>query len=243
MEFIILAISLLFFLVLLTNFSAYDDDTNIDTQQRFEMVEHQIISRGIQDTKIIKAMLQVPRHKFVPEGLRKVAYSDNPLPIGMEQTISQPYIVALMTELLKLKGGEKVLEVGTGSGYQAAILAEVGCEVYTIEILESLSAKAREILNSLGYTNINYKIGDGYGGWPEQAPFDAIIVTAASEHVPEPLINQLKVNGRMVIPIGDQYQNLLLIIKTDEGIEKKTVTPVRFVPMTGEARKSKIKEN
>ncbi|HEY7534773.1 MAG TPA: protein-L-isoaspartate(D-aspartate) O-methyltransferase [Thermodesulfobacteriota bacterium] len=243
MEFIILAISLLFFLVLLTNFSAHDDDNNIDTQQRFEMVEHQIISRGIQDTKIIKAMLQVPRHKFVPEGLRKVAYSDNPLPIGMEQTISQPYIVALMTELLKPKGGEKVLEVGTGSGYQAAILAEVGCEVYTIEILESLSAKAREILNSLGYTNINYKIGDGYGGWPEQAPFDAIIVTAASEHVPEPLINQLKVNGRMVIPIGDQYQNLLLIIKTDEGIEKKTVTPVRFVPMTGEAQKSKIKEN
>jgi protein-L-isoaspartate(D-aspartate) O-methyltransferase len=244
MEFIVLALSLLSFLLLLSNFSAPEDEENIYTQHRFEMVENQLISRGIHDSRIIKAMLRVPRHKFVPEGLRKLAYSDNPLPIGMEQTISQPYIVALMTELLKLKGGgEKVLEVGTGSGYQAAILAEVGCEVFTIEILESLSAKAEEILKSLGYGNINYKIGDGYRGWPEHAPFDAIIVTAASKHIPEPLIEQLKVNGKMVIPIGDQYQELLLIIKTDKGIEKRTITPVRFVPMTGEAQGSKISEN
>jgi len=243
MEFIILALGLLSILLLLSNFSIYEDDENIYTQQRFEMVEYQLISRGIQDSKIIQAMLRVPRHKFVPQGLRKLAYSDNPLPIGMDQTISQPYIVALMTELLKLKSGEKVLEVGTGSGYQAAILADIGSEVFTIEILESLSERAQEILKSLGYSNINFKIGDGYRGWPEHAPFDAIIVTAASEHIPEPLIEQLKENGRMVIPIGDMYQELLLITKTDKGIEKKTITPVRFVPMTGEAQKSKIREN
>jgi protein-L-isoaspartate(D-aspartate) O-methyltransferase len=148
-----------------------------------------------------------------------------------------------MTELLKLKSGEKVLEVGTGSGYQAAILADIGSEVFTIEILESLSETAQEILKSLGYSNINFKVGDGYSGWPEHAPFDAIIVTAASEHIPEPLIEQLKENGRMVIPIGDLYQELLLITKTDKGIEKNTITPVRFVPMTGEAQKSKIREN
>jgi len=216
-----LALSLLSILLLLSNFSTYEDDENVYTQQRFEMVEYQLISRGIQDSKIIQAMLRVPRHKFVPQGLRKLAYSDNPLPIGMDQTISQPYIVALMTELLKLKSGEKVLEVGTGSGYQAAILADIGSEVFTIEILESLSETAQEILKSLGYSNINFKVGDGYSGWPEHAPFDAIIVTAASEHIPEPLIEQLKENGRMVIPIGDLYQELLLITKTDKGIEKK----------------------
>ncbi len=243
MEFIVLVLSILSVLLLLSNFSIYEEDENIYTQQRFEMVEHQLISRGIQDSKIIQAMLRVPRHKFVPLGLRKLAYSDNPLPIGVEQTISQPYIVALMTELLKLKGGEKVLEVGTGSGYQAAILADIGCEIFTIEIIESLSERAQEILRSLGYSKINFKIGDGYRGWPEHAPFDAIIVTAASEQIPEPLIEQLKDNGRMVIPIGDLYQELLLIIKTEKGIEKKTITPVRFVPMTGEAQKSKIKEN
>ncbi len=243
MEFIGLALSLLSFLILLSSFSAHEDDNNIYTQQRFEMVENQIISRGIHNSKVIKAMLRVPRHKFVPEGFRKFAYSDNPLPIGTDQTISQPYIVALMTELLRLNGGEKVLEVGTGSGYQAAILAEIGCEVFTIEILDSLSAKAEEILRYLGYGSINYKIDDGYRGWPEHAPFDAIIVTAASEHIPEPLIQQLKVNGKMIIPIGDQYQELLLITKTDKGIEKRTITPVRFVPMTGEAQRSKVSEN
>ncbi len=242
MEFFILALTLLS-IFLIANFSIPEDDNNVYTQRRWEMVETQIISRGIRDSKLIRAMLKIPRHKFVPENLRDIAYCDNPLPIGMEQTISQPYIVALMTELLKLNSGEKVLEVGTGSGYQTAILAEMGCDVYTIEILKPLSEKAQQILKSLGYQNIHYKIGDGYRGWPQFAPFDAIIVTAAPDHMPQPLIEQLKINGRMVIPVGTQYQELLLIKKTDKGTEMKTVTPVRFVPMTGEAQKSKIKEN
>jgi protein-L-isoaspartate(D-aspartate) O-methyltransferase len=242
MEFFILALTLLpIFLV--ANFSISEDDSNVYTQRRWEMVETQIISRGIRDSKLIRAMLKIPRHKFVPENLRDIAYGDNPLPIGIEQTISQPYIVALMTELLRLNSGEKVLEVGTGSGYQTAILAEMGCEVYTIEILEPLSEKAQQVLKSLGYEDIHYKIGDGYRGWTQFAPFDAIIVTAAPDHMPQPLIEQLKTNGRMIIPVGVQYQELLLIKKTDKGTDMKTVTPVRFVPMTGEAQKSKIREN
>ena len=242
MEFFILALTLLSIL-LLANFSILEDDNNVYAQRRWEMVETQIISRGIRDSKLIRAMLKIPRHKFVPTNLRDIAYGDNPLPIGMEQTISQPYIVALMTELLGLNCGEKVLEVGTGSGYQTAILAEIGCDVYTIEILEPLSEKAQQVLESLGYENIHYKIDDGYRGWPKFAPFDAIIVTAAPDHMPQPLIEQLKTNGRMVIPVGAQYQELLLIKKTDGGTDMKTVTPVRFVPMTGEAQKSKIREN
>lgn len=242
MEFFILALTLLpIFLV--ANFSIPEDDSNVYAQRRWEMVEAQIISRGIRDSKLIRAMLKIPRHKFVPENLRDIAYGDNPLPIGIEQTISQPYIVALMTELLRLNSGEKVLEVGTGSGYQTAILAEMGCEVYTIEILEPLSEKAQQVLKSLGYEDIHYKIGDGYRGWTQFAPFDAIIVTAAPDHMPQPLIEQLKTNGRMIIPVGVQYQELLLIKKTDKGTDMKTVTPVRFVPMTGEAQKSKIREN
>lgn len=242
MEFFILALTLLS-IFLIANLSIPEDDNNIYTQRRWEMIETQIVSRGIRDSKLIRAMLKIPRHKFVPENLRDIAYGDNPLPIGMEQTISQPYIVALMTELLKLNSGEKVLEVGTGSGYQTAILAEMGCDVYTVEILEPLLEKARRILKSLGYKNIHYKAGDGYRGWPQFAPFDAIIVTAAPDHMPQPLIEQLKVNGRMIIPVGAQYQELLLIKKTDKGTEMKTVTPVRFVPMTGEAQKSKTREN
>ncbi len=242
MEFFILALTLLpIFLV--ANFSIPEDDSNVYAQRRWEMVETQIISRGIRDSRLIRAMLKIPRHKFVPENLRDIAYGDNPLPIGIEQTISQPYIVALMTELLRLNSGEKVLEVGTGSGYQTAILAEMGCEVYTIEILEPLSEKAQQVLKSLGYEYIHYKIGDGYRGWTQFAPFDAIIVTAAPDHMPQPLIEQLKTNGRMIIPVGVQYQELLLIKKTDKGTDMKTVTPVRFVPMTGEAQKSKIREN
>lgn len=242
MEFFILALTLLpIFLV--ANFSIPEDDSNVYAQRRWEMVETQIISRGIRDSRLIRAMLKIPRHKFVPENLRDIAYGDNPLPIGIEQTISQPYIVALMTELLRLNSGEKVLEVGTGSGYQTAILAEMGCEVYTIEILEPLSEKAQQVLKSLGYEDIHYKIGDGYRGWTQFAPFDAIIVTAAPDHMPQPLIEQLKTNGRMIIPVGVQYQELLLIKKTDKGTDMKTVTPVRFVPMTGEAQKSKIREN
>jgi protein-L-isoaspartate(D-aspartate) O-methyltransferase len=237
MEFIvlILTLNLLPFLFLTASSKSEDDDTEIE--KRWQMVENQIISRGIQDSGLIQAMIKIPRHKFIPENLREYAHGDNPIPIGMEQTISQPYIVALMTELLKLKQGEKVLEVGTGSGYQTAILAEMGCEVYTIEILESLVEKARKVLESLGYKNIHYKVGDGYSGWPEYAPYDAIIVTAAPDHIPQPLIEQLKVNGRMVIPVGDQYQELILIKKREKGVDMKTVTPVRFVPMTGEAQK------
>ncbi|MGE5444723.1 MAG: protein-L-isoaspartate(D-aspartate) O-methyltransferase [Ignavibacteriales bacterium] len=242
MEFFILALTLLS-IFLLANFSIPEDDNNVYAQKRWEMVETQIISRGIRDSKLIRAMLKIPRHKFVPENLRDIAYGDNPLPVGIEQTISQPYIVALMTELLRLNSGEKVLEVGTGSGYQTAILAEMGCKVYTIEILEPLSEKAQQVLKSLGYEDIHYKIGDGYRGWPQFAPFDAIIVTAAPDHMPQPLIEQLNTNGRMIIPVGAQYQELLLIKKTDKGTDMKTITPVRFVPMTGEAQKSKIREN
>jgi protein-L-isoaspartate(D-aspartate) O-methyltransferase len=201
------------------------------------MVETQLILRGIKDSKVIKAMLKVPRHKFIPENFWGLAYNDAPVPIGMEQTISQPYIVALMTQLLELNEKEKVLEVGTGSGYQTAILAEHGCDVYTIEIHESLSLNAQQVLNELGYKDIHFKIGDGYRGWQEYSPFDAIIVTAAPEHTPQPLIDQLKENGRMVIPVGDLYQELLLIHKTQKGIKKTNITPVRFVPMTGEAQK------
>lgn len=242
MEFFILALTLLS-IFLVANFSLSEDDNNVYTQRRWEMVETQIVSRGIRNPKLIRAILKVPRHKFVPENLRDIAYGDNPLPIGIGQTISQPYIVALMTELLRLNSGEKVLEVGTGSGYQTAILAEMGCEVYTIEIVGPLSEKAQEVLKSLGYQNIHYKIGDGYRGWPQFAPFDAIIVTAAPDHMPQPLIEQLKTNSRMVIPVGVEYQELLLIKKTDKGTDMKTVTPVRFVPMTGEAQKPQIREN
>jgi protein-L-isoaspartate(D-aspartate) O-methyltransferase len=201
--------------------------------KRWDMVESQIIARGIRNTAVIQAMLNVPRHEFVPEELRDEAYNDSPIPVGMGQTISQPYIVALMSELLNPVRGMKVLEVGTGSGYQSAVLAETGCDLYTIEIVESLARKARLILEKVGYTNITYKIGDGYQGWEEHAPFDGIIVTAAPGHVPARLLDQLKVNGRMVIPVGGDSQELQLIEKTDTGITKKRITAVRFVPMTG----------
>lgn len=205
--------------------------------KRWEMVEGQIISRGIRNTAVIQAMLNVPRHEFVPPDLRAGAYDDNPIPVGMGQTISQPYIVALMTELLNPVRGMKVLEVGTGSGYQSAVLAEAGCELYTIEIVESLAKKARLVLEKIGYTNITYRIGDGYKGWEEHAPFDGIIVTAAPGHVPPRLIEQLRVGGRMVIPVGDESQELLLIEKSETGIATKNITAVRFVPMTGESER------
>jgi protein-L-isoaspartate(D-aspartate) O-methyltransferase len=207
---------------------------------REKMVSNQIVARGVSDKLTIKAMRKVQRHLFVPEEMKPYAYEDRPLPIGEDQTISQPYIVALMTELLGLKGGEKVLEIGTGSGYQAAILAEIAKEVYTIEIIESLAKSADERLKTIGYKNITVKAGDGYRGWKEYAPFDGIIVTAAPDHIPQPLIDQLKVGGKMVIPVGDQFQQLKLITKTPDGtIKEKSVVPVRFVPMTGEAQGKK----
>lgn len=205
---------------------------------RQKMVNNQIKDRGVSDPLVLRAMLKVERHEFVPEEIRHLSYADRPLPIGQDQTISQPYIVALMTELLGLKGGEKVLEIGTGSGYQAAILAEIAKEVYTIEILKPLADSARERLKKLGYKNITVKDGDGYKGWPEYAPFDGIIVTCAPDHIPQPLIDQLKIGGRIVIPVGESYQELLLITKKPNStLTSKSIIPVRFVPMTGEAQK------
>ncbi|MCX5801577.1 MAG: protein-L-isoaspartate(D-aspartate) O-methyltransferase [Candidatus Eisenbacteria bacterium] len=202
------------------------------------MVDEQIVKRGVADTLVLAAMRNVPRHEFVPEAYRKYAYADEPLPIGDGQTISQPYIVALMTETLNLDKSSKVLEIGTGSGYQAAVLAEIAKEVYSIEIVEPLARRASETLERLGYKNVKVKCGDGYGGWPDEAPFDAIIVTAAPGHIPQPLIDQLKVGGKMSIPVGDVYQELVVVTKKDKGITKRDVIPVRFVPMTGEAQES-----
>jgi len=206
---------------------------------REKMVEIQIKARGVKDPRVLSAMLKVERHLFVPKDLQSSAYTDQPLPIGEGQTISQPYIVALMTELLELKGGEKVLEIGTGSGYQAAILAELVKEVYTIEIIEPLATSAKKLLLQLGYQNILVKAGDGYLGWPEAAPFNAIIVTAAPDHIPKPLLEQLKEGGRMVVPVGSYSQVLKKIVKRSGRIDTTDVIPVVFVPMTGEGVKQK----
>ena len=205
------------------------------TNLREKMVKEQIEARGIKDKKVLEAMRKVPRHKFVPEKYRHYAYEDRPLPIGLGQTISQPYIVALMTELLELDENDKVLEVGTGSGYQAAVLAEIVEKVYSVEILEKLGKEAKKRLKNLGYTNVEIKIADGYYGWKENAPYDAIIVTCAAEHVPPPLIKQLKEGGKMCIPVGGIFfQNLMLIEKKEGKVISKNILPVRFVPMLGE---------
>ncbi len=205
--------------------------------QREKMVREQLIERGIRDEEVLKALRKVPRHLFVSEELWEEAYEDRPLPIGQGQTISQPYIVGLMTELLKVKPDEVVLEVGTGSGYQAAILSELTRQVYTIEIFRELGEKARDRLKRLGYDKVEVKIGDGYYGWEDHAPFEAIIVTAAVNHIPPPLIQQLKPGGRMVIPVGNpfQTQNLMLVRKQENGdLTIKNVLPVMFVPLLGE---------
>ncbi len=206
--------------------------------ERERMVSEQIAARGVRDLLVLSAMRSVPRHEFVPEELRPGAYRDAPLPIGEGQTISQPYIVALMTEALGLEGGEKVLEVGTGSGYQAAVLDEIVDQVFTVEIHESLAQRARETLAHLGYADIQVRAGDGYRGWPEEAPFDAIVVTAAPDHVPEPLLQQLRVGGRLVLPVGRKRQVLQVWTRTEEGFENRNLVPVQFVPMTGEAEGS-----
>jgi protein-L-isoaspartate(D-aspartate) O-methyltransferase len=207
------------------------------TQQRERMVIETIERRGITDEDVLSAMRNVPRHLFVPEGEREYAYGDYPLPIGYGQTISQPYIVALMTELLELKEGDKILEVGTGSGYQAAVLAEIpSVEVYTIEIIPELAERVHLCLESLGYTNVHRKQGDGYYGWPEHSPFDAIIVTAAPNHVPQPLVDQLANGGRMVIPVGPPggYQTLWKFVKEPSGeLQAYNMGGVAFVPLTG----------
>jgi protein-L-isoaspartate(D-aspartate) O-methyltransferase len=201
------------------------------------MVALTIEARGVKDPRVLAAMRAVPRHAFVPEPLRPYAYDDRPLPIGEQQTISQPYIVALMTELADVAPGKKVLEVGTGSGYQAAILAQMGAVVYSIEIVAPLAERARATLASQGYAGIHLRAGDGYAGWKEAAPFDAIVVTAAPDHVPQPLIDQLAVGGRLIIPVGASYQELIRITRGAEGMARESIIPVRFVPMTGEAQR------
>jgi protein-L-isoaspartate(D-aspartate) O-methyltransferase len=202
------------------------------------MVESQITARGISNQDVLEAVRRVPRHRFVPESLQESAYKDRPLPIGHGQTISQPYIVALMTELADVKAGDTVLEVGTGSGYQAAVLAQLGVKVYSIEILEPLAEQARAALDATGYGDrVEVRTGDGYAGWPEHAPFDAVIVTAAPRVIPEPLKQQLRVGGRLVIPVGQSFQRLLRITRSETGFEEENVLPVRFVPMTGRAQR------
>jgi len=206
--------------------------------QRQLMVQQQLMARGVHEERVLAAMAKVPREEFVPTDERAAAYSDNPLPIGYDQTISQPYIVAFMTEQLHPKPSDRVLEIGTGSGYQAAILAELAAEVYTIEIAEPLAKNAEATLARLGYKNVHLKTGDGYQGWPENAPFDAIIVTCAPDRVPRPLTDQLKDGGRMIIPVGDRFaQELYLLEKKNGQLKESAVLPVRFVPMAREAQK------
>lgn len=205
--------------------------------ERRRMVEEQIRTRGVTSPKVLAAMKTVPRHLFVPEGERANAYADRPLPIGADQTISQPYIVALMTSLLDVQPGDRILEVGTGSGYQAAVLSRLARQVYSVEILEHLGNRARRTLSALGYNNVHVRVGDGYQGWPEEAPFDGIIVTAAPPRIPAPLLRQLKVGGKLVIPVGQGYQDLEVLTKrADGGFDRTKVLPVRFVPMTGQAQ-------
>ena len=217
--------------------STHASDTEKTKAQRQRMVQEQIVSRGITDQRVIDAMSKIPRHRFVDEALTGKAYGDHPLPIGEGQTISQPYVVALMTEALKLKSTDRVLEIGTGSGYQAAVLAEIVKEVYTIEIRERLKTKASKLLNELGYRNVKTRYADGYFGWEEYAPFDAIIITASANHIPPPLIKQLKEGGRLIIPLGSTlyYQTLTLVTKKSGEPEVRQMGGVAFVPMTGEA--------
>ena len=207
-------------------------------EARRDMVADQLRARGIANEKVLAAMGRVPRHEFVPLPLRLLAYADRPLPIGHDQTISQPYIVAFMTEALKPAPTDRVLEIGTGSGYQAAVLAELVAKVYTIEIVPPLGERARADLARLKYDNVQVRIGDGYEGWPEHAPFDAIIVTCSPEHVPAPLVEQLRDGGRMIIPVGDvrSGQALYLLEKRGARVVQRAVMPVRFVPMTGRAQ-------
>jgi protein-L-isoaspartate(D-aspartate) O-methyltransferase len=215
-------------------------------KQRQEMINviksgvrmsQQFLEKGALDEKVLDAMLKVPRHEFVPEDQRPYAYDNRPLPIGYGQTISQPYIVAVMTDLLNLGKGDRVLEIGTGSGYQAAILAELTDAVFTMEIIEGLGRQAGERLGQLGYKNVRTLIGDGYYGWPSESPFDAIVVTAAASHIPPPLIKQLKPGGRMIIPVGSRFmvQHLVLVTKdADSKVTTRQILPVSFVPLTGE---------
>jgi len=209
--------------------------------RREDMVRRQLLARDITDAGVLRAMRAVPRDQFVPEAMRERAYEDNPLPIGHGQTISQPYIVAFMTQALAPKATDRVLEIGTGSGYQAAVLAELVREVYSIEIVEPLAKRAQETFERLKTKNVRVRAGDGYQGWKEAAPFDAVIVTCAPDHIPQPLVDQLKEGGRMIIPVGGEkaVQELVLLRKKDGKIKRESVMQVRFVPMTGESRKGR----
>jgi len=233
-----LALLIIFSIILL---SLGEED--VYTRERKAMVRNQLASRDITDKKILEAMGEVPRHLFVSSELRGQAYEDHPLPIGEGQTISQPYIVALMTQHLDLKPGEKVLEIGTGSGYQAAVLAQLADKVYSIEIRENLAKRAAETLRSLNYTQVQVKWDDGYFGWEENAPFDAIIVTCAANHVPPPLLKQLREGGRLIIPLGSTlyFQTLTLVTKIKDKPQVRHISEVVFVPMVGEIEKEKRK--
>jgi len=218
-----------------TNASASDEAAL--ARAREKMVSEQIAARDVRDPLVLAAMRRVPRHLFVPEASRREAYDDHPVPIGHGQTISQPYIVAFMTQALGLKGGERVLEIGTGSGYQAAVLSHIAGQVHTIEIVAPLADEAGERLKRLGHRNVAVRAGDGYRGWPEAAPFDAIIVTAAAPRIPEALKSQLAEGGRLILPLGDDAQELVLLTRRGSRFEERKVLPVRFVPMTGEVRR------
>lgn len=234
----ILIVFLIFFLTIFAQ-EQEEDREAIFAQKRQSMVVNQLQNRDIIDSKVLQAMLTVPRHQFVDERIKESAYNDYPLAIGEGQTISQPYIVALMTQLLELKGGERVLEIGTGSGYQAAVLAEIVDEVYTVEIYESLSKKSEKLIKDLGYRNIHFKIGDGYYGWEEYAPYDAIIVTCAPDYIPPQLLQQIRDDGgRIVIPVGGIWmaQTLMKIEKIRGEVKSTGIIGVRFVPMIGHSR-------
>lgn len=207
--------------------------------ERVQMVARQLGARDVDDPRVLEAMRDVPRHRFMPEEVRHLAYVDSPVPIGYQQTISQPYIVAKMTELADVGKNSKVLEIGTGSGYQAAVLGELADQVYSIEIVEPLATSAKQTLRELGYQNVHVRHGDGYQGWPSRAPFDAIVVTAAPPKIPEPLKQQLAVGGKLVIPVGEDLQHLEVHTRTEGGLKRQTVFPVRFVPMTGQAQEAK----
>lgn len=215
--------------------AALPEDTPSHVLARLNMVQRQLEARGVSDPRVLSAMRAVPRHAFVSEAQRELAYADQPLPIEADQTISQPYIVAFMTELAQVSMGDKVLEVGTGSGYQAAVLRELGAHVYSIEIVAELADSARKRLRALEY-DVHVRHGDGYAGWPEAAPFAAILVTAAPPTIPEPLREQLAVGGHLVIPVGEELQELLVITRTTHGFEERSALPVRFVPMVGRAQ-------
>jgi protein-L-isoaspartate(D-aspartate) O-methyltransferase len=215
-----------------------DPLASVHAEAREAMVDTQLLPRGIDDPRVLQAMRTVPRHRLVPADVAAEAYADRPLPIGHGQTISQPYIVALMTQLADVAPGDRVLEVGTGSGYQAAVLAELAEEVYTVEIVAPLGERAARDLRALGYGNVEVRVGDGYAGWPEHAPYDAIVVTAAPQRIPAPLLEQLRPGGRLVIPVGPMHaaQELRVVEKDDDGdLRERSVVPVRFVPLTGEA--------